>query len=199
MSPYGLQILGSDIPCGGRFLQKTATARPSLGASPGESEHRVEGCFQMRNRLKKQQTQNEWFVGFRQMAEGFTEKASLWNCGFARGSWEKSVNPRSSSSLTGLTSLPATYEQEAGVSVPEINPLISVKACWQARGRENLFFSPILFSYLKTTLEFCISGSFKLCIFWAPLNLKFLSTFLGFGLRPSTEPWAPWNHYSNNR
>lgn len=29
---------------------------------------------------------NERFVGCRQMAEGFTEKASLWDCGFAWGS-----------------------------------------------------------------------------------------------------------------
>lgn len=42
----------------------------------------------------------------------------------------------------------------------------------------------ILFYYLKRTLEMHISESFKLCIFWAPLNLKFLSTFLGFGLDP---------------
>lgn len=96
---------------------------------------------------------NEWFVGFRQMAEGFTEKASLWDCGLAWGSLEKSVNPRSSRSLTGLTGLPATYEQEAGASVLEITSLFSIKACWQARGREKLFSSPILFSYMKTILE----------------------------------------------
>lgn len=47
-SLYGLQILGSDIPCGGRFLQKTDGARQLLGASPGESKHRGKGCFQMR-------------------------------------------------------------------------------------------------------------------------------------------------------
>lgn len=45
---WSLQILGSDIPCGGRFLQKTDGARPLLGASPGESKHRGKGCFQMR-------------------------------------------------------------------------------------------------------------------------------------------------------
>lgn len=87
------------------------------------------------------------------MAEGFTEKASLWDCGLAWGSLEKSVNPRSSRSLTGLTGLPATYEQEAGASVLEITSLFSIKACWQARGREKLFSSPILFSYIKTSLE----------------------------------------------
>lgn len=90
------------------------------------------------------------------MAEGFTEKASLWDCGLAWGSLEKSVNPRSSRSLTGLTGLPATYEQEAGASVLEITSLFSIKACWQAcfaRGRQKLFSSPILFSYIKTILE----------------------------------------------
>lgn len=97
---------------------------------------------------------NEWYVGFRQMAEGFTEKASLWDCGLAWGSLEKSVNPRSSRSLTGLTGLPATYEQEAGASVLEITSLFFIKACWQDRGREKLFSSPILFSYIKTILEF---------------------------------------------
>lgn len=97
---------------------------------------------------------NEWYVGFGQMAEGFTEKASLWDCGLAWGSLEKSVNPRSSRSLTGLTGLPATYEQEAGASVLEITSLFFIKACWQDRGREELFSSPILFSYIKTILEF---------------------------------------------
>lgn len=58
--------------------------------------------------------------------------------------------------MTGLTGLPATYEQEAGTSVPEITSLFSVKACWQARGRREAgFFSPILFSYLRTILEIC--------------------------------------------
>lgn len=87
------------------------------------------------------------------MVEGFTEKASLWDCGLAWGSLEKSVNPRSSRSLTGLTGLPATYEQEAGASALEITSLFSIKACWQARGRDKLFSSPILFSYIKTILE----------------------------------------------
>lgn len=50
-SLYELQILGSDVPWGGRFLQKTASARPSLGASPGESEHRGKGRFQTINRF----------------------------------------------------------------------------------------------------------------------------------------------------
>lgn len=82
--------------------------------------------------------------------------------------------------MTGLTGLPATYEQEAGASVPEITSLFSVKARWQARGKEKLLFTPMLFSYLKTILEIYISGTFKLSVFWAPLNLKLLSTFLGF-------------------
>jgi len=38
---------------------------------------------------------NERCVGFRQTAEGFTEKAALWACGFAWSSAEESVNPRS--------------------------------------------------------------------------------------------------------
>lgn len=47
-SLYGLQILGSGIPCGGKFLQKIDGARPLLRASSGESKHRGKGCFQMK-------------------------------------------------------------------------------------------------------------------------------------------------------
>lgn len=106
------------------------------------------------------------------MAEGFTEKASLWDCGLAWGSLEKSVNPRRSRSLTDLTGLPATYEQEAGASVLEITSLLSIKACWQARGREKLFSSPILFSYIKIILEIYFSGSLKLCFFLVSSQYK---------------------------
>lgn len=90
--------------------------------------------------------------------------------------------------MTGLTGLPATCEQEAGTSAPEITAPFSIKACWHGRGRGKLLFPPTPFARLEVISEICISGSFNLRVFWALLGITFLSAFLGLGLEPPAEP-----------
>ena len=72
---------------------------------------------------------------------------------------------------------------------PRSPPCFPSKHAGKPEEERRCFFPHlILISYLKTILEICISGFFKLCVFWAPLDLKLLSTFVGFRLDPPTEP-----------